>query len=211
MRHIWRIIITVCLLSLAGSGRIKTDRLFDGKSFNGWEGNMSVFRIEEGAIVAGSMKSSLKRNEFLCTTKEFSDFELRVKFKLLGDPQWANAGVQFRSRRIPESNEVKGYQADMGQKYWGALYDEGRRWKVLAAPNPEDMSRIIKPDDWNEYVIRAEGKHIRLTLNGHQTVDYTESDETIEQNGCVCVQIHSGPASEAWYKDIAIEPLSKMK
>ena len=66
-------------------------RLFDGKSFNGWEGNLSVFRIEDGAITGGSLKESLAHNEFLCTTDEYDDFELRVKFKLIGDPASANA------------------------------------------------------------------------------------------------------------------------
>jgi hypothetical protein len=182
-------------------------RLFDGKSLKGWEGDLNIFRVENGAIVGGSLKAALPRNQFLCTQQEFSDFILRVKFKLIGDPAHANAGIQIRSRRIPNSNEVSGYQADVGQKYWGALYDEGRRWKVLAAPPWEDVQSIIKREDWNEYVIRAEGRQIKLELNGRTTVNYSEPDEQIEQRGCVCLQIHSGPASEAWYKDISLEPL----
>jgi hypothetical protein len=182
-------------------------RLFDGKSLKGWEGDLNIFRVENGAIVGGSLKAALPRNQFLCTLQEFSDFILRVKFKLIGDPARANAGLQIRSRRIPNSNEVSGYQADVGQKYWGALYDEGRRWKVLAAPPWEEVQSIIKHEDWNEYVIRAEGRQIKLELNGRTTVNYSEPDEQIEQRGCVCLQIHSGPASEAWYKDISLEPL----
>jgi ketosteroid isomerase-like protein len=186
-------------------------RLFDGRTFGGWEGNMNSFRIEGNAIIGGTMKDKIPRNEFLCTTKEYGDFVLRLRFRLLGDPAKANAGVQFRSRRIPNDHEVIGYQADLGENYYGALYDESRRRKVLAGPNPEDMNRVLKRDDWNEYEIRAEGRRIRLAINGHQTVDYTEADETIEQKGCICLQIHSGPPSEAWYKDIAIESLSSQE
>lgn len=40
-----------------------------------------------------------------------------------------------------------------------------------------------------------------------QTVDYTESDDAIEQKGLICVQIHSGPPSEAWYKDLRLTVL----
>ena len=29
--------------------------LFNGHNFDGWEGNLDIFRIENGAIVAGSM------------------------------------------------------------------------------------------------------------------------------------------------------------
>ena len=96
-------------------------------------------------------------------------------------------GIQFRSKRIPNDNEVIGYQADMGQNYWGALYDESRRKKVLAQPKPEDLNKILKREDWNDYEIRAQGNHIQLKLNGFQTVDYTETENGIAQTGCICV------------------------
>jgi len=181
-------------------------RLFDGKSFKGWEGNLSVFRIDDGAIVGGTLKAPIERNEFLCTTEEYGDFELRLKFKLLGDPARANGGIQFRSQRIPNNHEVIGYQADMGQQYWGSLYDESRRRKTLAGPNLDELNKVLKREDWNDYVIRAEGKRVRLSINGFQTVDYTETD-AVEQRGRICLQIHGGPPSEAWYKDISIETL----
>jgi hypothetical protein len=197
----------VCLLlAPALAVQTKSIKLFDGKSFAGWEGNMSFFRIEQGAIVGGTMREAIPRNEFLCTKQEYGDFVLRLKVKLAGDPAKANAGIQLRSRRIPNHNEVIGYQADMGQHYWGALYDESRRKKVLMAPDAEALNKVLKRDDWNDYEIRAEGKRIRLSINGYQTVDYTEADEAIEQTGCICLQIHSGPPSEAWYKEIRLEP-----
>ena len=43
--------------------------------------------------------------------------------------------------------------------------------------------------------------------DGLTTVDYTEPDESIEQEGLIGLQIHSGPPSEAWYKDISIVEL----
>jgi len=206
MKSICLILIAACLLASATAARTSPIRLFDGKSFKGWEGNLNVFRIEDGAIVGGSMKSALSHNEFLCTTAEYADFVLRVKFRLTGDVRSANAGVQIRSRRIPNDTEVIGYQADIGQQYWGALYDESRRKKILMAPTPEEVRQISKLGEWNEYVIRAEGRQIKLELNGRQTVNYTEPDQTIEQKGCICLQIHAGPASEAWYKDIILDP-----
>jgi hypothetical protein len=201
-----RLLILVLLIGAAFAAA-KPSRLFDGKSFKGWNGNLQIFRIENGAIVGGSLKDKIARNEFLCTDKEYSDFVLRAKFKLLGDPKSANAGIQFRTKRIPNDHEVIGYQADMGQNYWGALYDESRRKKVLAQPKLDELKKVLKLNDWNDYEIRAEGKRIRLRINGLQTVDYTEADDSIAQTGCICVQIHSGPPSEAWYKDITIETI----
>jgi len=175
------------------------------KTFTGWKGNLEAFRIEDGAIVGGSLKERVPRNEFLCAAGEYADFELRLKFKLLG--RGANAGVQIRSRRIPNHHEMIGYQADLGDGWWGCLYDESRRRKVLAGPPKEDRAKIIKAGDWNEYVIRCTGRRIQLWINGHQTVDYTEPDEKIEQKGLIAVQIHGGPPTEAWYKDIVIKRL----
>ena len=205
------VIFLALSLVTAGAYQRGAKRLFDGKSLKGWEGNLSLFRIEDGAITGGSLKESLDHNEFLCTTEDYDDFELRLKVKLIGDPAKANAGIQIRSRRIPNHHEVIGYQADMGQHYWGALYDESRRRKILAGPNLDELNKVLKRDDWNDYVIRAEGKRVRLSINGFQTADYTEADDGVEQRGRICLQIHGGPPSEAWYKQITIEPLTKKK
>ena len=182
--------------------------LFDGKTLAGWEGDTEkTWKVEDGAIVGGSLDAVVPHNEFLCTTKTFENFELKVSVKLVGDKAKANGGVQFRTKRIPKNHEVSGYQADMGQEYWGALYDESRRNKVLAGPKKEDLTKIVKYDDWNEYVIRCEGPRIRLWLNGTLTVDYTEEDEKIERTGIVGLQIHGGAKAKAYYKNITIEEL----
>jgi hypothetical protein len=177
--------------------------IFDGKTFNGWEGDQKIFRIQDNAIVGGSLKDKIARNEFLCTTKSYGDFELRLKVRLLGGDS-ANAGIQFRTKRIPNDSEVSGFQADVGQGYWGSLYDESRRKKTLKAPDAATIKEIVKAGEWNDYTIRADGKHITLWLNGVQTVDYMEDDPAIDSTGVVCVQIHAGPPTEAWYRDITI-------
>src|SRR6056297_872518 len=82
--------------------------LFDGKTLAGWEGSPHWFRVEGDAIVAGRLDQPIPHNEFLCTEKSYGDFELRLEAKLVGDGN--NAGIQFRSRRIPNSSEVSGYQ-----------------------------------------------------------------------------------------------------
>ncbi|MGV3774379.1 MAG: 3-keto-disaccharide hydrolase [Verrucomicrobiales bacterium] len=180
--------------------------LFDGKSFTGWEGDTNkTFRIVEGAIVGGTLKTPIPRNEFLCTTRNYTNFILTLNFKLLGEG--ANAGVQIRTKRIPNHHEVIGYQADMGDGWWGSLYDESRRNKILAAADPELTKKILKRNHWNEYKIKCEGKNIQLWINGQETVNYTEKEPNIDESGVIAVQIHSGPPSEAWYKDISIQEL----
>lgn len=195
--------------ALSAAPANKPVRLFDGKTFAGWEGNLNHFRIEDGAIVGGTLKERIPRNEFLCTKRDYADFTLSLKFKLLGEG--ANAGVQFRSRRIPNHHEVIGYQADLGQEYYGALYDESRRRTILARPDLNELNKVLRRGEWNNYLIRAEGRRIRLSINGQQTVDYTEPDEKLEQTGCICLQVHGGPPSEAWYKDIVMTEIARRK
>ena len=203
-----RIVIFLLLVISTGAfGAEKPVRVFDGKTFRGWEGDTNkTFRIQDGAIVGGSLEAKVPRNEFLCTTHNYTNFILRLKFKLIG--KGANGGVQIRTKRIPNHHEVSGYQADMGDpSWWGCLYDESRRNKVLVQSDADAVNKVLKREDWNDYEIRAEGKHIVLKLNGLQTVDYTEDDPKIEDYGIIAVQIHGGPPSEAWYKDITIVEL----
>lgn len=182
--------------------RIKPISLFNGSSFEGWNGNLDFFRIEEGVIVAGHLDRSIPRNEFLSTNLDYGNFELRLQCKLSSKD--ANAGIQIRSRRVPKSHEMRGYQADMGQQYWGCLYDESRRNVVLVEPNHEDLSKAVRLTDWNDYVIRCMGRRIQLWINGYQTVDYLEPDESLSQVGLIGLQIHAGSPAEARYKNIEI-------
>lgn len=187
--------------------------LFDGKTLTGWEGSEQIFRVQEGAIVAGSLKQPIAHNEFLCSQQEFGDFELRLKAKLVGEGD--NAGVQFRSKRVPNHHEVSGYQADMGSAFgrivWGALYDESRRNKMLAEGDQARIREIFKQGEWNELVIRCSGNHVQIWLNGLLTVDYTEADEKISRRGVIGLQVHGGKPAEAWYKDIRIKELTEAK
>jgi hypothetical protein len=199
------LVIIALNLALYASAAGPSQSLFDGHSLEGWEGDEKIFRVEDGAIVGGSLAAPVAHNDFLCTRREYGDFDLRVKFKILGEK--VNAGVQFRSRRIPNHFEVIGYQADLGQQYWGCLYDESRRKKILMGPDRDELEKVLKRDGWNEYRIRCQGAHVELWINGFQTVDYTEPDDKIERTGIIGLQIHAGPPSEAWYKDITIQEL----
>ena len=119
--------------------------LFDGSSLSGWEGNSSVWRVENGAIVGGSMRGN-PRNEFLTTTRSYRNFILRLEFKLVGTEGFINGGVQFRSRRITEpDHEMIGYQADIGAGHTGSLYDESRRKRFLAASRAVSRSLTATP------------------------------------------------------------------
>src|SRR4051812_23302721 len=178
------------------------------KSFKGWEADTNFWRFEKGAFVGGSLKTKVPHNDFLCTKQQFTNFVLTLKFKLIGTEGFINGGVQFRSQRVPNNFEASGYQADLGDPaWWGCLYDESRRDKVLVHSEMAELNKVLKRNDWNDYKIRCEGKHIQLWINGVKTVDYTEIDPKIPDYGIIGLQIHGGGKAEAWYKDIAVELL----
>ncbi len=199
------VLSAAAIISNPAAGSNDFTPLFDGKSFDGWDGDTTVFRIEDGAIIGGQMKEKIPHNFFLSSKEEYSDFELQLEFRLLGDN--TNAGVQIRSKRIPDHHEMIGYQADLGQNYWGALYDESRRNKILASPKKEELAKVLKLNEWNKYRIRCKGRRIQLWINDQQTVDYVEMDKSIEQTGLIALQIHGGPPGEAQYRNIRIQKL----
>lgn len=183
--------------------------LFDRQTFNNWEGEKEFFRVEDASIVAGSMDKDIPTNKFLCTEKSYGDFELSLKVKFPTTNN--NGGIQIRSSRIPDHHEVIGYQVDVGYAgdapVWASIYDESRRRKFIAEAPADRIAALLRPTDFNDYKIRCEGPSIKVWFNGELVVDYVEEEADIADEGIICVQIHSGPPSEAWYKDIMITEL----
>jgi len=184
-------------------------QLFDGKTFNGWQGDTAnIWHIRDGALVGGSLAQMNAHNEFIKTTKIYSNYILRLKFKLTGTEGFVNGGVQFHSQRISNPDfEMTGYQADLGDGFWASLYDESRRDKLLAIADTNQVKRLLKRNDWNDYEIRTSGKSIQIFLNGEKTVDYTEEDPAIPQSGYIAFQLHGGGKTAVFYKDIFLEQL----
>ena len=181
--------------------------LFNGKDLSGWEGNPSVWRVEDHTIVGGSLNGN-PRNEFLASTASYHDFILRLDYKLTGTSGFINSGVQLRSQRLKEpANEMIGYQADIGVGYTGSIYDESRRKKTIAPADAAQIKRLEKLGDWNHYEVRARGRNVVVVLNGEVTVDYTEPDTTLAQEGYFGLQIHGGAKSEVRFRDIRIQVL----
>jgi hypothetical protein len=175
--------------------------LFNGENLNGWEGDDLLWFVENGELVGKS--PGIGYNDFLATTEEFGDFTLRFQVKLIDNV--GNSGLQFRSQRVKGSMEMIGYQADIGPTWWGDLYDESRRRVTLVEADHDLIDRIVKKGDWNDYEILAEGKHVRLSINGTVTADYTEEDPDIAETGRIAVQIHSGPPLEVRFRNLHIK------
>jgi hypothetical protein len=202
------LLFAFCLGMMLSCSSPSPSSLFNGSTLTGWEGDANTWRVENGAIVGGSLTETVPHNEFLCTLQPYNDFKLTLKYKLETAGGFTNAGVQFRSVRATQpAYEMIGYQADIGNGYFGSLYDESRRDKVLAGIDSLAGVQLFKPNDWNDYQIIAEGKRIQIFLNGTLTVDYTEEDETIPQTGLIGLQVHGGGKVRVSYKDIELTAL----
>ncbi len=181
--------------------------LFDGTTLTGWQGDTTVWRVVDGAIVGGSLNGN-PQNEFLASDKKYRNFILTIEYRLIGSEGFVNGGVQIRSERMAmPAHEMIGYQADIGAGKSGNLYDESRRKKTLAMANKSLVEAIEKPGEWNRYEIICKGPRIRLRLNGTLTADYVEQDVNIEQSGHIALQIHGKCKAEIAFRNVVITDL----
>ena len=181
--------------------------IFDGRSLAGWEGDVAWWRVEAGEIRGGRDGEKVPSNLFLATEKSYQNFELTLKVRLNGTG-FVNGGIQIRSVRVPGSTEMSGYQCDYGPGWYGKLYDESRRNRVISdVLDAAALKAAVREGDWNEYRIRAEGPRIRTWINGVQAQDYVEKEPGMAQDGRIGIQLHSGGVAAVQAKDVMIEEL----
>ncbi|MCK0158288.1 DUF1080 domain-containing protein [Cellulophaga sp. F20128] len=184
--------------------------LFDGTTLTGWETvkkqNASLWKVTDSTLIGGDGTIKIPENTYLYTTQQFQDFEFRFLFKLTGDHSTGliNSGVQYRS--IIKDNHIIGYQADIGKGYWGDIYDEHRRGKLVSG-DLSTLKHILNEDGWNSYIIRCVGNKHELYINGVKTVEYLEKDSFIPSKGVIGIQLHSGGNAKIEFKHITITEL----
>lgn len=182
--------------------------LFDGKTLKGWtpKNGLAHYRIVDGTILGRTTDGS--PNSFLCTAKEYGDFELEFEVKV---HDRLNSGVQIRSKSKEDGGRVYGPQVEIeasGENgaEAGYVYGEatGRGWLT-----PEDRlkrHKVFKDGEWNHYRIVAKGPRIQTWINGQMIEDLT--DEAIYEThpkGFIGLQVHgigkgTGPYTVAWRK-----------
>ncbi len=192
----------------AARGESEFKAIFDGKTLDGWAGLDGLWSVKDGAIVGSTKPSGRKGNTFLVYEKALTDFVLRIEFKLLA----GNSGVQFRSSRVgnPADYVISGYQADIGENYFGCLYDEKRRG-MLQETDRAWLAPFLKKGEWNSYEIRAQGNKITLEINGLQTVEYIEKDDSMARTGLIALQLHGGGPMEVHFRNIQLQEIAKPK
>ena len=147
--------------------------LFDGQTLSGWtevKKSGSPYYVENGCIV-----SPEKGNGDLFSDKDYADFVLRLDFKLTPG---ANNGIGLRAPF------EKGQVAYIGNEIQ-VLDDTAPEYDHLKkGQNCGSLYRVIeakrgalkKIGEWNSYEITAQGRHIKVVLNGKTVVNGSIND-----------------------------------
>lgn len=193
----------------------KASPLFDGKTLDGFsiKSGTATYVVEDGAIVGTTDKGS--PNTFLCTDKEYGDFEL--EFDVMVVHGSLNSGVQIRSKLKGDNfgGRVYGPQVeieDNGKNGSESGYIYGEAIGGWLTPKADLKPHTkFKSGEWNHYRIVAKGPTIQVWLNGEMMSDLTDEKAYAEHaKGLIGFQVHSvgnkGPFQVKW-KNITIKEL----
>ena len=204
-QYICALAVTVLALGAAGNTIAAQtpgvfEPLFDGKTLKGWQALPGgSWQVTDGAIVGTSAKTE-RRHGLLMSDKEYSDFVVRLKFRVVkGD-----SGFYFRSEKVEHQVGVHGFQAEVDNSPQVAgLYETGgRRW--VKSPDPKLIEGLYKPGQWNEMSITAIGRNVVVRLNGAKTAEL--KDDPGRLKGRFAMQLHGGMDMEVFFKDIELRP-----
>lgn len=170
------------------------------KDLKGWKLQAEYWKVVEGVMTGDT--PGTKDHHYAYTEKQYADFELHADVKLIG----YNSGICIRIAPTNFDN-VPGYQVDMGDGYWGCVWDERGRGMV-GKFDKKQAEKIVKKEDWNHYYLKAVGPHIQVWLNGVKTVDM--KDEKGRPTGPIGFQLcHGNKRTQAWFKEVVVKEIEK--
>src|SRR5262245_35028400 len=158
--------------------------LFNGKDLSGWRvnvgGNLKVWGAEKGVLFVNGSGGG-----WLMTDEEFSDFELRLEFKL---PKAGNSGVALRCALKGNPHLEAGMEIQLLDDPW---YLDEKNYKSLKPTQktgsiygivPPSKDALKRVGEWNQMRITAKGPRITVELNGEQIVAANLLDHKDKEN-----------------------------
>jgi hypothetical protein len=155
--------LTLLALTLSAQTEAGFIPLFDGKSLNGWQ---IIGKKGPGYVVEnGALMCPEKGGGNLYTKDEYANFVFRFEFRLSpggnngigiraplqGDAAYAGMEIQV----LDDGHEL--YKGQLKpEQHHGSVYD------VI----PARSGYLKAAGEWNQEEIVADGRHIRVTLNG---------------------------------------------
>ena len=201
--------------------------VFNGKDLKGWRGEPRIWSIEDNCITGQTTKKvTVDKNNFLIWEGgELKDFELKAKFKL----QNGNSGIYFHSfERTPDAvnqESLVGVQADfsadavwvgtiMEYRLREKLADRGRKVVIKedgtrvdagSTGNPDELLKIYRENDWNDYHVIVRDNLIVLRINDVVMSEIRDYEKARLVSGLLALQVHVGPPMKVQFKDIRIK------
>jgi hypothetical protein len=204
--------------------------IFDGKTLQGWEGNPTYWRVENGALTGEITPATVIRsNTFIIWHGgRPRDFELKLDYRITSD---GNSGINYRSSIVsddvtPENRfAMRGYQCDLDgrKRYPGNNYEErgrlflavrGQMTHVVGGRPPVLVSTIgdanelaqAVTDDWNAVHLIVRGNVLTHIINNRvMTVVVDDDVANRPSEGLIGVQVHVGPPMKVEYKNIRLK------
>jgi len=203
--------------------------IFDGTTLNGWDGNPTYWRVEDGTITGQTTADKpLEQNTFLIWRQgDVDDFELMLEYRI----ESGNSGIQYRSFEKPKrwgKWVAGGYQGDIetGDTYSGAMYGErfrgilamrgektvignNHKKKVIGSVgDPNELGQKIRKDQWNTFHVIAQGHHFVHRINGTVMADITDEDiKKRRRSGVLGLQLHKGDPMKVQFRNIRLKRL----
>lgn len=183
--------------------------LFDGKSLDGWKSNDEVPNVF--TVANGELKVAGGRAHLFYVGPDgkasFKNFELKAKVKTTAG---SNSGVYFHTAFQEKGWPAKGYECQVN-----STHSDRKKTGGLYAVKDVLDNAPSKDDEWFDYDIKVDGKHVVLKINGTVTADFTEPDDWQPPKGMEGRKLDAGvialqghdPKSVTFYKDIKIRPL----
>lgn len=185
--------------------------LFDGKTLDGWKANdedkeKKIFSVQDGELVVKGGRAHLF---YLGKDGKATFNNFVYKAKVLTKPN-ANSGLYIHTEYQASDWPKKGYECQVNNTFEKDPRKTGSLYAV------QDFKEKIIPDNqWFDYEVTVEGKHIVIKIDGKVTADYTEKEGDPRQGGMegrwlkggtFAIQAHD-PGCEVHYKDIKVKPL----
>ena len=186
--------------------------MFNGKDLSGWKS--SVEKPESFSVSNGELKISDGRAHLFYVGPDgqakFKNFEFKAKVKTMPG---ANSGIYFHTEFQDKGWPAKGFEAQVNtthtdRKKTGGLYSV--QDVIDNAPS--------KDNEWFDYSIKVDGRHVVIQINGKTTAEWTQPADWNPatalkdmpgrklSEGTIALQGHD-PKSTVYYKDLYIRPL----
>ena len=204
--------------------------IFDGKTLNGWEGDPTYWRVENGVLTGEITPATvIKSNTFIIWRGgRPKDFELKLDYRITPE---GNSGINYRSTVVPDTvtpaNKfaMRGYQFDIDgrKRYAGNNYEEkgrlflavrgqmthvigGRPPIVLSTFSDADALGAHVTDDWNAAHLIIKVHTLTHIINGRlMSVTIDDDAPNRPMDGLIGVQVHVGPPMKVEYRNIRLK------